>query len=142
MEKEFDDRTIWINDTTEKAVFRVLTTKLTGKKNSGVLFKTVEINPGERKALDSEYDSAIRTENAYGQVIGGLCPWLKKEGEVEVELHPCLDYKAVEEQIALEKLATKLQKDDALKDAIKVFAEQQVAEQNKKSPGRPKKDNS
>lgn len=43
----------------------------------------VQLKPGEKVTLNSDLDNYIRTEKN-GMVIGGKCPFLKKEGEKDV----------------------------------------------------------
>lgn len=129
--------TIWVNDSEKNVKFRLLTNRKTGKQQSGVEFVDISIAPGKSIELPVEFDSAIRTEDDTGRVVGGLCPWLKKDGEEKVNLHPSLDYEAVQAEIEIKELAVKLEKERALSEAVKVHAEKTVA---KRGAGRPKKE--
>lgn len=127
--KQFDDQedvlTVWVNDTAHPAKFRLMLDKK-GKAPHSAAFKFVTVPVGGKITLPKDFDDAIRTENEFGVVVGGLCPWLKKEGEVEVQLEPCLDFETVIEETKASKLADKLQKQKALEEARKLMAEEKV----------------
>lgn len=135
-EEQAYEETTWVNGTHDTVKFRLMTDKRTGPKNSGIHFRIVTLHPGDKITLSSEFNSAIRTEDTNGIIVGGLCPFLNKEGEEEVNLHPCLDFKKVVEDIELDALAKKMQKDNSMKDAIKAYSEKKV----EKQLGRPKKE--
>ena len=137
-EEQEPTNTIWVNDTKYTATFRLMQFKH-GKAPNSASFKKYVIAPGETKLIDSQFDSAIRTEDKYGRVIGGLCPWLKKQGEDEVEMEDCLNFEAVADKMAIQKLAEELKQSKALEEAIKVHAEQKVAEAADPKPKRGRK---
>lgn len=144
--KQFDDNedtqsdTVWVNNTTHTAKFKIMLEKA-GRAPNSAAFRAITLSPGQSIKLDSVHDHSIRTEDAYGKVVGGLCPWLSKDGEDEVEMEPCLDFEAVANQLELEKLAVKVQKDKALEEAIKIQAEQKASgvDTVKNKGGRPRK---
>lgn len=125
--------TVWTNTTVHTATFRLMLDK-PGRAPHSSKFRVYTIKPGDKVSIPSYYSDAIRTEDKYGKVIGGLCPWLKKAGEGEVEMEKCLDFETIASNIELEVLAKKIQKDKALEEAIKVQAENKVkGERPKKS---------
>lgn len=51
----------------------------------------IEIKPGEELKLPSKFDDAIQRVDETGTVVGGLCPWLTKNG-VRPRLHKSIDW--------------------------------------------------
>jgi hypothetical protein len=145
--KQFDDEvedteeepkdTVWVNDTIHTAKFR-LQVKESGKLPYSSKFRTITLKPGDKITLSSDYDDGIRTENKSGTVIGGLCPWLKKQGEDFIDIAECLNFEAVADKIELEQLADKIRVDESLKAAVIVQQELKVNPPRNKG-GRPKK---
>src|SRR5271169_2551785 len=102
-----NEETVWLNDSDKSARFR-LQIKGIGKAEYSCSFRMINIPAGGQVKLSSMYDKAIRTENEQGEVIGGLCPWLKKQGEDFVNLIACLDYQAIEKELQIKSLASQL----------------------------------
>lgn len=116
--------TEWVNPLEDKsAVFEVLTNNATGKLQKGVAYQRFVIKPGETAVISSQYDQAIRTESKLGQVIGGVCPWLMKKGETEINLHPSMKAHEEIEKAELYKMATKIKEERDLEEARAVKAE-------------------
>ncbi len=132
--------TTWVNDTQETARFQLMQVEA-GKIQYSAKFRKIVIKPGQKLALESRFDDAIRTMER-GRVVGGLCPWLKKEGEDEVEMEDCLDYKTVAETLEVLDLSLKLQKRKGLEEAIKIHSERKAQEPTVAKPknkgGRPR----
>jgi hypothetical protein len=140
-EEEYHE-TVWVNNTVYTAKFKLMQEK-TGKAAYSSAFRTHVLKPGDKLTLSSVFDDAIRTVDKNGMVVGGLCPWLEKEGEDDVEIHSCLDFESIAEELELQKIAVQNTKSKALEEAVKIMAEKKasgietVAVKNK--GGRPKK---
>jgi len=82
--------TIWKNPTTHTARIKLYVGDGRTRKNGGkgTAYGLLEIPPGESRSVSSEYDEAIQTTRD-GVVVGGLCPWLEKNG-VEPRIDPRL----------------------------------------------------
>jgi hypothetical protein len=138
--------TLWRNDTTETARFRIQY-EGSGKALHSALWYSVTIKPGETQALPAELDQGIRTVRR-GQIVGGICPWLTRVDETDApDLHPALDWKAVVEQQELEDLAAKIKRERDLVEAIPVQKQLRetgsdavsMAAKPKNKGGRPRK---
>lgn len=141
----------WKNNNDKPARFNLLThQKMRGKHRKfgadckASVFLKIEIQPGETKQLPSEFDQAIRKVSAKtGQIVGGLCPWLTKEGEEDMVVHKSLDYKSAFQEAEAYKAIEAFKKEDELKKALKVLEDARMQQEflaEKKGPGRPKKD--
>lgn len=133
--------TTWVNTQDRTVKFSYLTHVKTGKKASGGLYQNVVLKPGQRVKIPSEFDCGIRDERN-GIVVGGLAPFLLKEGESQedVTLHSCLDYKNVTADVALQELAARLKKEDELARAVKFQGDAAEAAEAKKAVKKPSKD--
>lgn len=140
-EEEYHE-TVWVNNTTHTAKFKLMQEK-SGRVANSAAFRTHILKPGDKVTLSSVFDDAIRTIDKDGIIVGGLCPWLEKEGEDDVEMHSCLDFETIAEELELQKIAIKNTKAKALEAAVKIMAEQKAAGIEstavKNKGGRPRK---
>lgn len=114
------DKTIWINDSEEDIKLKLYKEVAGGSNKMTAVM--VEVKAGKQVSLPSIYDQSIRKER-HGQVVGGLCPWLRKKGETKVNLLPELDYFARKKEQDMVEMAEKIQKQKALEEAAKLLAE-------------------
>lgn len=117
---EFNNhKTTWVNDTEVTIRFKLYLETAGGSKK--MVSKVIEIEPGKQLSLPSSFDSAIRKERD-GKIVGGLCPWLKKKGETNLNLLPELDYFARKKEQDMTELAEKLRKQKDLEEAAKLLS--------------------
>lgn len=90
-------------------------------KDSG--FLDVEIPAGDSALLPSTFDDAISRRDETGVVQSGCCPWLIKNDERELEVHPSLD--PVEQQ----RLQAEIDADAARRKKAEAEAEALKADQ-------------
>lgn len=96
-------------------------------------FRDITIPPGSSYKIESVYDQTIRKQDANGQIVGGDCPWLLKEGETEVNISEALDFELALEVDKLNKATKKLIKQNILteKQAEYNAKKQQIQEARK-----------
>lgn len=125
----------WKNNNKDKATFRLLmhtkrrgVHKQFGADCQGSEFLRVDIEPGQSVKLLKEFDQAIRTvDQKTGLVVGGLCPWLTKEGEENLVVHKSLDYMAAFQEEEAMNYIQAVKKENELKDALKEIEKRKIS---------------
>lgn len=119
IEKELNQKTTWYNDSEYDVKFSYFQEAVGTQKMKKV---TVTIPAGKTQTLPSHLDSTIRkVDSSTNQIVGGLVPWLKKKGEKELNLHPCLDFHKMKEEEKINQLVSEIRKNKDLEEVKKLL---------------------